>query len=165
MLFRNVIHTGKPPRMHFWKEILSRLYSPCLAKRSRALRGRNSTRDNQVEGRVKNVPLSWRPAPGQLSLAPFERPSHASKNPTAAAPNTLYFYPQILRKTRIYDRKWWGPPGVRSTIGPILDHLFDHVRRKCQKRGTTCAQQPDREVAPLPARKAPCKQPLVETRP
>jgi hypothetical protein len=27
-----------------------------------------------------------------------------------------------------------APPGVRSTIGPILDHLFDRTRCKCQKR-------------------------------
>jgi hypothetical protein len=67
MLCCNVILTGKLPRMHFF--IPPRYTDSCLVKRSWALRGRNPTRDNRAEGRVKDVPLPWRLAPGQPSLA------------------------------------------------------------------------------------------------
>ena len=74
----------------------------CLVKRSRALRGRNPTRDSQAEGRVNDALLPWRLKGARAAFIPpsIERPRHASKNPTAALRHREN-YPLILRTNHL----------------------------------------------------------------
>jgi hypothetical protein len=78
----------------------------CLVKRSRALRGRNPTRDSQAEGRVNDALLPWRLKGARAAFIPpsIERPRHASKNPTAALRHREN-YPLILRTNPFLKRK------------------------------------------------------------
>jgi len=77
----------------------------CPVKRSRALRGRNSTRDNRADGRVKDVPLPWRAAPGQPSLLVLWTPEPCLPNPGGlgarppGSPTQKPEFPEMLERS------------------------------------------------------------------
>ena len=78
--------------------------SPCPVKRSRALRGRNPTRDNRADGASMTL-LALAPSrsPGHFFLEHIERLSHASKIPGGLGAEPPAFYLNSLSS-------FWGPP-------------------------------------------------------
>jgi hypothetical protein len=73
-----------------------------LVKRSRALRGRNPTRDNQARA-ARTIPLALVVRDqGRFVTIPHRiilLPCHASENPPLPLQNTFHPYPQILLKS------------------------------------------------------------------
>ena len=56
----------------------------CLVKRKEALRGRNLSRDSQVEGAPRvHLASGVHVAPEAVFLTPIGHPSHASENPSS----------------------------------------------------------------------------------
>ena len=96
----NSIYNWTARRMLLFFSLLLDYNRSCLVKRSRALRGRNPTRNNQV--RAGEWPAwPWRLTPPGLFFPTFiHLPCHPSENPGVwgRAPASL-FRPQILRNS------------------------------------------------------------------
>ena len=102
----NSIYNRTARRMLLSFSLLLDYNRSCLVKRSRALRGRNPTRNNQV--RAGEWPAwPWRLTPPGLFFPIFiHLPCHPSENPGVwgRAPASL-FRPQILRNSHLFMQR------------------------------------------------------------
>ena len=137
MLFRNDLDFSgiAPGPMHPCEPCFSRLKYDCLVKRSRALRGRNLTRDSRADGAPMTHQASGNGScQGPFSLPAIGHPRYSSENPgvwgkaPAADPcghrasHAKYFHEKILLK-----------PAPRASFAKLFGVFYPHALEKTRK--------------------------------